>query len=201
MLTSHRVTAAGETESARPLGWLLTIAGAIGWLASFQLTVDHWRVLQDPSFVPACSINSVVSCGSVMESAQGSLFGFPNMLLGLGGFAAVAALGTALLAGARFHRLLWLALEGGTLIGVLFTHWLVYESLYSLGTLCPYCMVVWVVTIALFWYTTLHVLTSGKLGVPARLRPVVRTAAELPLLILLVWYAVIGLLTVTRFWV
>jgi hypothetical protein len=39
-----------------------------------------------------------------MSSPQGSLFGFPNMLLGLGAFAAVTALGVAVLTGARLHR-------------------------------------------------------------------------------------------------
>lgn len=27
---------------------------------------------------------------------------------------------------------------------------------FGLGRLCPYCAVVWAVTIALFWYVTLH---------------------------------------------
>jgi hypothetical protein len=30
-----------------------------------------------------------------------------------------------------------------------FVHWLIFQSLYRIGALCPYCMVVWVVTIAL----------------------------------------------------
>lgn len=90
----------------RRIGRLLALAGAIGWFASFQLTVDDWRLLKDPAYRPPCDISPIVSCGSVMSSPEGSVFGFPNMLLGLGAFAAVAVLGLAVLGGARLHRAL-----------------------------------------------------------------------------------------------
>lgn len=83
------------------------------------------------------------------------------MLLGLGAFAAVAVLGVAVLTGARLHRALWLALNAGALAGVVFVHWLIHQSLFGVGRLCPYCAVVRVVTIALFWYVT-----PRNLGVP-----------------------------------
>lgn len=28
-------------------------------------------------------------------------------------------------------------------------HWLIFQSLYRIGALCPYCMVVWAVTLCL----------------------------------------------------
>ena len=31
----------------------------------------------------------------------------------------------------------------------MFVHWLIFQSLYRIGALCPYCMVVWAVTIPL----------------------------------------------------
>ncbi|GGW98686.1 hypothetical protein GCM10010297_20620 [Streptomyces malachitofuscus] len=52
------------------------------------------------------------------------------------------------LGGARLHRRLWLALSAGALMGVAFVHWLVLQSLYELNTLCPYCALVRIVTIA-----------------------------------------------------
>ncbi|MCF4136238.1 hypothetical protein L1856_04095 [Streptomyces sp. Tue 6430] len=103
--------------ASRRTGWVMVLTGTVGWLASFQLTVDDWRLLRDPAYQPPCNISPVVSCGSVMSSSQGSLFGFPNMLLGLGAFAAVTALGVAVLSGARLHRRLWLALTAGALAG------------------------------------------------------------------------------------
>lgn len=193
-LTARHPRAVG---TGRRTGWVMVVTGTVGWLASFQLTVDDWRLLRDPSYQPPCNIGPVVSCGSVMSSPQGSLFGFPNMLLGLGAFAAVTALGVAVLSGARLHRRLWLALDAGALVGVVFTHWLIAQSLYELNKLCPYCAVVWVVTIALFWYVTLHCLERGIIPVPRGVPDVVR---DTHWMLLGAWYGVIALLVLTRFW-
>ncbi|MPY39094.1 vitamin K epoxide reductase family protein [Streptomyces phyllanthi] len=175
----------------------MVLTGTVGWLASFQLTVDDWRLLRDPAHQPPCNISPVVSCGSVMSSPQGSLFGFPNMLLGLGAFAAVTALGVAVLSGARLHRRLWLGLDAGALVGVVFAHWLIGQSLYELNKLCPYCAAVWGVTIALFWYVTLHCLERGIVPVPRGVLYVVR---DTHWMLLGAWYGIIVLLVLTRFW-
>ncbi|MFI1046722.1 vitamin K epoxide reductase family protein [Streptomyces griseoruber] len=182
---------------SRRTGWVMVLTGIAGWLASFQLAVDDWRLLRDPAYQPPCNISPVVSCGSVMSSAQGSLFGFPNMLLGLGAFAAVTALGTAVLSGARLHRRLWLALDAGALLGVVFAHWLIGQSLYELNKICPYCAVVWIATIALFWYVTVHCLEQGV--VPVR-RGVLEVVRDTHGILLAAWYGVIALLVLTRFW-
>lgn len=197
--------AADSTRARRPravgtghrTGWVMVLTGIAGWLASFQLTVDDWRLLRDPAYRPPCNISPVVSCGSVMSSPQGSLLGFPNMLLGLGAFAAVTALGIAVLTGARLHRRLWLTLAAGALVGVVFTHWLIGQSLYELNKLCPYCAVVWAVTIALFWFVTLHCLEQGFVPVPPGVLEVVRDTHGM---LLAAWYGVIALLVLIRFW-
>ncbi|MBB4795589.1 vitamin K epoxide reductase family protein [Streptomyces nodosus] len=189
-----------STRGDRRAGWVMVLTGVIGWLAAFQLTVDDWRVLKDPAYQPPCNISPVVSCGSVMSSPQGSLFGFPNMLLGLGAFAAVAALGVAVLAGSRLHRLLWLGLNAGAVAGAVLVHWLIWQSLYELDKLCPYCMVVWVITIALVWYVTLHNLERGVIPVPARGRRALDIVLDTHWILLGAWYALIALLVLTRFW-
>ncbi|WP_241524785.1 vitamin K epoxide reductase family protein [Streptomyces barkulensis] len=186
--------------AGRATALVITLTGLVGWLASFQLTADGWRVLGDPDYRPSCDLSPVVGCGSVLSSPQGSVLGFPNMLLGLGAFAAVAALGAALLLGARLHRALWLALNAGALAGVVLVHWLIQQSLYELGRICPYCAVVWAVTVPLFWYVTLHDLRHGVLPVPRRARGVLSAVLELHGVILATWYAVVVLLVLTRFW-
>ncbi|MFF1273144.1 vitamin K epoxide reductase family protein [Streptomyces marokkonensis] len=188
------------TAPERGIGWLMTVTGAVGWLASFRLTVDDWRLLRDPAYRPSCDVSTVVGCGSAMASRQGNLLGFPNMLLGLGAFAVVAALGVAVVTGARLHRALWLALNGGALAAVGFVHWLIWQSLYELNRLCPYCAVVWVVTIALFWYVTLHNGRRGVIPVPRRARAAAHLVLESHWLLLAGWYGVIVLLVLTRFW-
>ncbi|PYC66781.1 vitamin K epoxide reductase [Streptomyces tateyamensis] len=192
---------AGERfGSSRGYRWLLGVAGALGLAASALLTVDKLRLLANPNYVPSCNINPVISCGSVMRTEQASLLGFPNSLLGLVGFAVVLATGAALAAGAVWRRWYWLGLQAGALLGVVLVHWLIWQSLYSIGALCPYCMVVWAVTILLFWYTTLANLRSGALPVPGRLAAVVRELDRYHWAVPVLWYGVIALLVLNRFW-
>ena len=80
---------------------------------------------------------------------QASEFGFPNSLLGIVGFTVVVVTGVLAVAKVALPRWYWAGLAVGTLLGVVFIHWLIVQSLYQIGALCPYCMVVWTVTIPL----------------------------------------------------
>ena len=194
-VTETEMTDAPDAAYARTLPWLLLLGGALGTLAAFVLTVERIALLTDSSYVPSCSLNPVLSCGSVMETAQAEVFGFPNPLLGLVAFPVVAATGAALLAGARLRRWYWLGLQAGATLGVAFVGWLIFQSLYRINALCPYCMVVWAVVVPTFWYVTLANLRRGHLGrragdsrltaALARNHAVVLTAAALVVLALI----------------
>jgi uncharacterized membrane protein len=200
-LTPDRVPS-GRTDTSRTgrgtgFAWLLVIAGALGLLGSFVITVDKFRLLQNPAFVPSCSLNPVLSCSSVMRSHQAAVFGFPNPLIGLVSFGAVIATGSGLLAGARYHRWYWLGLNIGTFAGAAFCMWLMTQALYEIGALCLWCMLVWAVTIALFWYTTVHNLRHGIVPAP---RELVAGVREFHWVVPVTWYLAIVLLIATRFW-
>jgi uncharacterized membrane protein len=146
------------------LAIVLIAAGAIGWYAAFSLTLDKLAVLANDKAGLDCNFSLIVQCGVNLKSWQGSLFGFPNPLLGLGGFVAPIAVGVALLAGAAFSRWFWIAFNVGVAGALAFCIWLMYESIFSLGTLCPWCMLVWAVTIPLFWTLTLSNARAGVFG-------------------------------------
>ncbi len=134
--------------------WILIIGGVLGLLAASILMVEKIAVLKDPSHQLSCSINPVLSCGPIMNSDQASAFGFPNPILGLAMFPMVITAGTLLLAGAvRLKKWFWICFQLGTVFGIAFVIWLFSQSLYSIGALCIYCMVVWAVTIPIFWST------------------------------------------------
>ncbi len=130
-------------------GWWVLIAGVIGFVASVTLTVEKIKLLTDSSYAPSCNFNPVLSCGSVMATPQASLLGFPNSLIGIAAFTAVTVSGVLAVSKVALPRWFWLGLATGTLLGAVFVHWLIYQSLYRIGALCPYCMVVWVLTISL----------------------------------------------------
>ncbi|WP_052850885.1 vitamin K epoxide reductase family protein [Streptomyces avicenniae] len=185
------------TGAARGFALLLVITGAAGLLASWVITLDKFHLLEDPDFTPACSLNPVVSCGSIMESDQAEAFGFPNPMLGLAAYAAVVAIGTGLLAGARYGRWFWLGLQAGTLFGVAFCTWLQYQSLYEINALCLWCCLAWVATLTMFWYTTAHNVRHGILPAPAGAR---QFLAEFTWLLPVLHTGVIGMLILTRWW-
>ncbi|MEU6240748.1 vitamin K epoxide reductase family protein [Streptomyces sp. NPDC047024] len=181
----------------RGLGLLLVLTGAAGLLASWVITLDEFKLLKDPAFVPGCSLNPVVSCGSVMKSAQASVFGFPNPMLGLVAYAVVVCVGTGLLAGARYPGWYWLTFWAGCLFGVGFVSWLQFESLYRVNALCLWCCLAWAATIVLFWYVTSLVVRQGHLPAPD---PVVAFLADFTWLVALLHLAVVGVLVLTRWW-
>lgn len=181
----------------RAVPWVLTAGGALGVLAAFVLAVEKIALLKDSDYVPTCSLNPVLSCGSIMRTPQAEVFGFPNPLLGIAGFAVVTTVGVVLLAGATLPGWFWLGLQAGVSVGVLFTHWLMVQSLYEIGALCPYCMVVWAVMIPVFWYTTLHNLAHGRLPLPAG---AVEVLTRYHGVVVTVWYLVIAVLVLEAFW-
>ncbi|MFC8427439.1 vitamin K epoxide reductase family protein [Streptomyces sp. NPDC057253] len=190
-------TPAGTTGASRAFAWLLIISGGLGALASFVITIDKFQLLQDPQFSPSCNLSPILSCTSVMKSAQASVFGFPNPLLGLLAYPVVIAVGFALLAGARFRRWFWLGLNAGTLLGAGFCMWLMTQALYQIGALCLWCCLAWAATIAAFWYTTVHNVRHGIIRAP---RGVVAGVLEFHWAVPVTWYLVIVTLIATRWW-
>lgn len=182
------------------IGWVLAVGGTTGALAALALTLDRIALLKDPAYVPSCSISPLLSCGPVMASPQAEVLGFPNPLIGLVAFPIVATTGVVVLSGASLPRRYWLALQGGAVTGVVFVHWLIAQSLYSIGALCPYCMVVWVVTIAIFWYLTLHNLTTGRFPISDRRRRAVVRLARYHSTVLVGWFLVIIGMIANAFW-
>ncbi len=185
---------------ARTLPYILLVGGIIGVFAAGMLTVEKINLLQNPTAPLNCDLSPIVACGPVINTPQASAFGFPNPILGLVGFASVAIIGAALLAGASFRRWFWLGLQAGVLFGVGFVTWLQFQSLYRIGALCPYCMVVWSVMIPIFWYTTLYNVRVGHIKTLASLKTVVAFMQRHHGDILLVWYLVIIGLILKRFW-
>ncbi len=192
-VSTRLASAAGV--SVRPLSalWVL-IAGLVGLASSATLTVEKIHLLQDPSYVPSCSINPVLSCGSVMITHQASVFGFPNPLIGIVAFTLVLVTGVLAVAGVRLPSWYWAGLAAGTLLGVVFVHWLIFQSLYRIGALCPYCMVVWSVTIPLF-----VVVTSIALR-PLAGNAVLRGIYQWRWSIVALWFTAVILMILVRFW-
>ncbi len=184
----------------RVLPWILVVGGVIGVTCSFIITQDKFKLLENPHFVPSCDLNPIISCGSVMSSKQGAVFGFPNPFIGLAAFAVLVTIGMAIFAGAKFKRWFWIGLQIGSLFGIAFVHWLFFESVYRIHALCPYCMVVWAVVITTFWYTLQYNLKTGIIKMPSRLVGVGSFIRKHHLDLYILWLLVITALILRQFW-
>ena len=153
-----------DLAPVRGTGWVLLVGGLVGAVVALVLLIEKLDLLANPDYIPSCSIDPVLSCGTIMKTAQAAVLGFPNPVIGLLTFPVVAACGAIVVSGAELPRWVWWALEVGSFAGVLFIHWLIVQSLVVIHALCPYCMVAWVAVIAIFWFTTMHNLREGNLG-------------------------------------
>jgi uncharacterized membrane protein len=173
--------------------WVL-IAGVVGLASAFTLTIEKIKLLENPAYVPSCSINPVLSCGSVMVTPQAAAFGFPNPLIGIIAFSVVVVSGVLAVAKVPLPRWYWAGLAVGTTLGVVFIHWLIYQSLYTIGALCPYCMVVWTVTVPLL------VVVASIAAAPTSGNAVVRTLHQWRWSLVALWFTGLILLILVRFW-
>lgn len=173
-LMSFRAAPSGaEPQVARAdrpwvFGTVITLAGIGGLLSAYNLSLDKLTVILDPGASLSCNVSLVVQCGKNLGSWQGSLFGFPNPIIGLGGYSAVLVIGILTLAGVRFPRWWNVAFNIGVMMAMAFIVFLITSSIFFLSTLCLWCALVWTVTIPTFWLTTIRNLKSGDLKVGPR---------------------------------
>jgi uncharacterized membrane protein len=161
-----RVSDSSEVYVRKPiaLSIVFIVVAAVGLLAAFALTLEKIHALTNPGEAASCDFSVVVQCGKNLSSWQGSLLGFPNPLIGMMAWPVVAATGVGMLAGARFANWYWRAFDIVASVGFLFTVWLYIESVFVLGTLCPWCMVTWIATITLTVVAKGYTIKNGVWG-------------------------------------
>ncbi len=182
------------------LPWIFIVCASVSLFASFMLTVEKIQLLQHPNMQFICDLNPVINCGSVMESSQSHIFGFMNPIVGLVGFPVIITIAVGMLAGARYKRWFWLGMLAGLSLGMVFAYWLFYQSLYSIGALCPYCLSVDVTLTTLWWYLVLYLFGKGYMRLSAQWQKVGTFARKHHLDILVFWFVLMFALILYRFW-
>lgn len=147
-----------------PFAITLIVTGVVGWWAAFSLTLDKIAVLKHADAVLDCNVSVLVQCGKNLGSWQGSVLGFPNPIIGLAAWIAPIIVGVSLLAGARFARWYWVLFNLGVAGAMAFVIWLMSQSIFVLGTLCPWCMLTWSMVIPLFFTVTVRNAAEGVFG-------------------------------------
>lgn len=156
-----------KDEQIRSNRWVfgtMLVFGLAGLIASFVLSIDKIHVLENPNTVLSCSINLVLDCSRVMETWQSHVFGFPNMFLGLMDYAIIVTIAVLGLSNVKFPRWFLITVNVGYLLGLIFSYWLFFQSVYAIQILCPWCLVVTFSTTMIFSAMTHYNLRNNTFG-------------------------------------
>lgn len=184
--------------------WIFTtmlISSVLSLIASFVLSADAVRLAADPNADLACNLNAVLSCGTVGSSWQSHVFGFPNAFLGLMAEPVVITIAVASLGGVRFPRWFMFAAQVVYTLGLVFAYWLLYQSMFRIGALCPWCLLVTVSTTLVFSTLTHVNIRDGNLFLPSRIQSALRTGvrANVDLMIVVIWMLALALLVLAKY--
>lgn len=138
---------------------------AAGFVVSGYLTYVHLRLHADPGWRSACDIDPQLSCDAVVLSSYGSIRGTPLSLLGVWFYLVAIALVVSSLRGSRwgFPRSPAVVLFVGAALATAFSVFLAVISIASLGSLCPLCVFIYAINIAVTattWHAVRHTTES-----------------------------------------
>jgi uncharacterized membrane protein len=177
-VTDVLVRLRGLRHSDRWIFGTMLFSAGLSLTASLVLSVDAVRLAADPNASLSCNINAVISCGTVGASWQAKLFGFPNAFLGLMAEPVVITIAVASLGGVRFPRWFMFAAQVVYTLGVVFAYWLFYQSMFNIGALCPWCLLVTVSTTLVFATLTHVNIRDGNLFLPPRAQSAWRAGVD-----------------------
>jgi len=146
---------------ARLLPYIIIVASIVGLIASAVLIYDQVQIWQTPNYSAPCDLNPILSCGSVINSKDGHVFGIPAPFFGLIMFPALATMGIVMASGIKLKRWLWIGMQIALTGGVIFALWLFWVSLYKIHALCPYCLGTDAAIYTMAWYVTLYNIEQG----------------------------------------
>lgn len=150
-------------------GWIfgtMLLSALFSLTAAFVLSRDAIVLAGNPDATFGCDINSVLSCSSVALSWQASVFGFPNAFLGMICEPVVITIAVASLGGVRFPRWFMFSAQVVYLFGLAFALWLFSQSMWVIGALCPWCLVITVGTTLVFMTLLHHNILEDNLYLP-----------------------------------
>lgn len=180
----------------------IMLAGAVAALsAAFVLTLEKFHLYENPDAVLSCSINLVLNCSTVMQTWQSHVFGFPNMLIGLMAYPVLITVAVAGIAGVKFPRWFMTAATIGIFLGLVFSYWLFFNSVYVIEVLCPWCLIVTTATTLIFSSFLHFNLKSDTYKLPVKINDKVQRFLKggYHQMIVLSWIALMVVLVILKF--
>ncbi len=125
--------------------------GIVGTTASFLETIEYQQLLKNAHASLACNLNSVFSCGNVLNAWQSKVFGFPNSMMCMLFFTLMASAGLIGLTGSTLAPRLRLLLHSIALFFLGFGTWFMWQSTFRIVSLCILCLFCFSGLLAINW--------------------------------------------------
>ncbi len=179
----------------------MLVSACLSLTASLVLSIDAVRLAADPGVSLSCNLNAIISCGTVGSSWQAQLLGFPNAFLGLIAEPVVITIAVASLGGVRFPRWFMFSAQIVYSVGFIFAYWLFYQSMFHIGALCPWCLLVTASTTLVFSTLTHVNIRDGNLFLPPRIEAAWKDAvnAGFDAVIVTIWLLALALVIVLKY--
>lgn len=146
------------------------LAGSVFTLiAAFALSVEAVELARNPNAILSCSINELLNCATVGNHPSAHLFGFPNAFLGIMTAPVVMTVAVAGLARVKFPRFFMFVAQIFYTLGLLFAYYLLYISLFVIGVMCPWCLVVMASTTFVWFAITRYNIRENNLYLPKKI--------------------------------
>lgn len=146
----------------------MLVGSILSLIASFVLSAEAVELARNPDAVLSCSVNVVLNCATVGIHPSAYMFGFPNSFLGLIAEPVVITVAIAGLAGVTFPRKFLFTAQIFYTLGFIFAYYLLYLSMFVIGALCPWCLLVTVTTTFVFFSMTRYNIREENLFLPKK---------------------------------
>ena len=167
VLARREAAAAKAAGAGLEYSILLIVVALVGLAASVELILSEIRYYAEPDAHLICDINPLVGCSSSLVSPQAHiLFGIPNSVVGTAFYGGLLGLGLALLCGGKLPRLVWWGLSAAALVSAGFIVFFAYASITQFQALCPWCSLIWLVSIPFAVHTWARTAERGYLPLP-----------------------------------
>ncbi len=162
-----------EDKKLRDNRWIFTsmlIGALLSLLASFVLSIESFHLAKNPDAALSCSVNVVLNCATVAKHPTAEMLGFPNSFFGMMAEPVVITVAIAGLIGIRFPRGFMVAAQVGYTIGLAYALWLFSISFFIIQALCPWCLLVTLTTLLVWFSLTRYNIRENNLFLPKHLQ-------------------------------
>lgn len=149
--------------------WIFTsmlIGSLLSLLASFVLSVEALQLAKNPNAALSCSVNVVLNCATVAKHPSAEMLGFPNSFIGMMAEPVVITVAIAGLAGIKFPRRFMQWAQVGYTLGLVYALVLLGISYFVIQALCPWCLLVTLTTILVWFSITRYNIREKNLPLP-----------------------------------